>query len=96
MQSPEMLTLDKSSVTGLPSNHSKCLPLHSPHSRPPSPNSPQRQVPVKGIFNNIIKNQINYFKKNIGKICNNTEFPKRKYFILEQEKINQPTGLHLT
>lgn len=48
-------TLAKRSETGLPSNQSKCLELHSPHNSPPSPNSPQLQVPRKTIFKYIIK-----------------------------------------
>lgn len=55
-------TLAKRSVTGLPSNHSKCLAVHSPHSKPPSPNSPQRQVPVKEVLN--VENGKDYKKKD--------------------------------
>lgn len=49
----EMCTLNRSSVTGFPSIHSKFLALHSPHNRPPSPNSPQRQVPRKNTSNRV-------------------------------------------
>lgn len=76
-----MLTLDKISVTGLPSNHSKCLPLHSPHSKPPSPNSPQRQVPVKETLD-IIKHQINYLRKNSRKIRELYKVMKKKFYFL--------------